>query len=434
MSHTRTFVYILLVLLAMPLPAKAIVGDARGAFGLDGSFRVIGAVSRNYDFVPNFRGRDRDEFLQGIFRLTAGGRPSERLSYEAHLVSTLTYISAGRDLGEIGFARTGVRNRYRVYDETWNWADEERTTGDTWFDRFNFKTAFERIDVTVGRQAITFGKAFFWNPLDVYAPFDPAQFDRDYKPGVDAVRIDLALGDFSGLNLVYVAGRETTLDNFFADEDRAWDADWYGSSVLVRYFTNISGWDAAVQGGKIYGGYQVGGAVSGDFDGLEFRLEAAYFFPEDSPVFPPPIDAAALDEHLAAVVGGGRRFENSLHLETELYYNGAGESADKLDIGFLRSAAGNSVQAGRWFWGVSASYELTPLTQGRLAAIYSLTDNSIQVQPTVTRSLSDNSEFLAGVSLNFGDRPRIDAVRGSVIESEFGAYPHTVFVEYKLYF
>ena len=62
-------------------------------------------------------------------------------------------------------------------------------------------------DLTAGRQAITFGKAYFWNPLDVFFPFDSSQIDREYKPGVDALRIDVPLGAFSGLNLVGAAGR-----------------------------------------------------------------------------------------------------------------------------------------------------------------------------------------------------------------------------------
>lgn len=31
----------------------------------------------------------------------------------------------------------------------------------------------------------------------MFLAFDPAQFDRDYKPGVDAVRVDVPLGRFA---------------------------------------------------------------------------------------------------------------------------------------------------------------------------------------------------------------------------------------------
>ena len=55
--------------------AQALVGDTEGALGLDGSFRIIGALTRNYGDPLLFEG-DTDEYLQSILRLTAAGRLS----------------------------------------------------------------------------------------------------------------------------------------------------------------------------------------------------------------------------------------------------------------------------------------------------------------------------------------------------------------------
>ena len=58
-----------------------------------------------------------------------------------------------------------------------------------WAELYESKeAAFRFAGLTIGRQAVSFGKAHFWNPLDVFLAFDPFQFDRDYKPGVDAQR------------------------------------------------------------------------------------------------------------------------------------------------------------------------------------------------------------------------------------------------------
>jgi len=199
-----------MVLLALGLGSGqglALVGETEGTFGLDGSLRIIGALIHNYDFPPFF-GKDNntDEYSQTILRLTAGGRPNDRLTYEIHLLQSLTYFSARAAPGAGAFDLTAGKSRYRALDEAWDWLSEDKTTASLWFDRFNLKIALPSADITLGRQAITFGKAYFWNPLDVFLPFDPNQFDRDYKAGVDALRFDIPLGNFSGFTLVGVLG------------------------------------------------------------------------------------------------------------------------------------------------------------------------------------------------------------------------------------
>ena len=63
----------------------------------------------------------------------------------------------------------------------------------------------------MGRQPITWGVNYFWPVLDLFGPFSPAAVDRDYKPGVDAVRLNLPVGDFSEIEMVTAAqGDEAT--------------------------------------------------------------------------------------------------------------------------------------------------------------------------------------------------------------------------------
>jgi len=295
------------------------------------------------------------------------------------------------------------------------------------------KIALPTADVIVGRQAITFGKAYFWNPLDIYLPFDPAQVDRDYKAGVDALRVDIPMGLFSGMTLIYVLGRELDLRGQYVDDDGTWDASWYGSSLLGRGFTNLKGWDLAVQCGKIYGGWHMGMGLIGEIKKIQLRAEAAHFRPEDSPPLPEPFGVPLLEKQFTAVMGLGRRFQNSLDIQFEFLYNGGGES-DDINTGFHRLQTGRIIHAGRWLGGLTASYELTPLITGQLAVIRSFSDRSTQIQPTLTWSLSDNSELIIGASLNRGRRPTLDGSGNPFIRSEFGTYPHSIFAEFKIYF
>ncbi len=301
-----------------------------------------------------------------------------------------------------------------------------------WVDRMNVRLSLPWADITLGRQAVTFGKAHFWNPLDVYLPFDPRQFDRDYKPGVDALRCDLPLGPFSGLTLLGVAGRELDLSGQAAAPGQGLQAGWYGSSILARAFTTLGGWDLALQGGKIYGGWQLGGGLVGELGPVQVRAEAAWFRAQDSPSLA-PLPGDLYEDHLTAVLGLSRRFESSLILELEYLYNGAGESS-RLEAGLARFQNGASLHVGQNLLGALASYELSPLVTGRLAAIASLTDGSVQIQPTLTLSASDNTDIILGASLNFGRRPEATPPVGLEINSEFGTYPNFLFGEIKMYF
>jgi len=426
----------LLYLLCEPSPAPALIGDTNGAFGLDGSFKFIGSMYDYYRLPPFYTNeRGTDHAADAILRLTAAGRPTDRLSYEMHLVQSLDYSSA-KNAGL--FSSNQIKSRYKALDDTWDSNEDRDVSTSTRLDRINFKLSFTRADVTVGRQAITFGKAYFWNPLDVYLPFDPQTLDRDYKAGVDAIRLDIPLGYFSGLNLIGVLGREITPEGEYENEDRRFDSSWYGSSLLVRLFTNIADWDLALQGGKIYGGYQIGIGAVGELGKIETRFEAAYFSTDEDTPMPSPYEGDLLKNHWTAVLGVGRRFENSLTFEMEYLYNGAGDD-DDLEASLFRLSHGSIQHLSEHLLGFMANYEITPLITAQLVCIYSISDKSSQFQPTLFISLADEVDLVCGATLSRGAHP--DKIYHPltfnpipILNSEFGSYPDVYFIELKVYF
>lgn len=415
-------------------PAWGIVGDSEGPFGLDGSLRTIAAGIDYYNFEPFF-GEDNEEgfFSQTLLRLTAAGRPKDWLVYEIHALQSLNVSSSDTDQGADIFNLAPRKTRYRVLDENWDWLEEGEVAAALWFDRFNTKASYEWADFTVGRQVITFGKAYFWNPLDVFLPFDSRQFDRDYKAGVDAVRVDISLGDFSGINFVGALGREISLDGDYIGREGAFDASWYGSALLARLFTNQAGWDVALQGGKIYGGYQIGGGAVGEIGPIEVRGEAAYLFAEKRKSLPSPFEGDLLEDHWTAVMGLGHRFENTLNIEIEYLYNDAGDP-DNLDAALIRSQNGTSLHLGRHILGIMGHYEFLPVLTGQLAWLFSFSDTSSQIQPGLTYSVADETDLLLGAIVNMGEDPEGDSALTPDLQSEFGTYPDIYYLELKTYF
>jgi len=425
-------VFFVVTIVAVPCVAWALVGDTESTFGLDGRLSTTNLFIDNYDFEPFFGDSSTDQISQNVLRIIAAGRPTEQLNYEVHGVQSYTYSTTRRETGGSIFGTSGTDTRYRALDATWDWYEGSKSRASLWLDRFNLKATLAKADITAGRQPITFGKAYFWNPLDIFLPFDPRQFDRDYKAGVDALRMDVPLGSFTGINLIGVAGRELDSSGSYGDHGTL-NASWYGSALLGRTFTTLHGWDLAIQGGKTYGGYQLGTGLVGEIGPVEARAEAAYLWAQDSDSLPFPLEGDLVEDSFTAVVGCGHRFENTLTVEIEHFYNGAGDSND-LDASSVRFASGNILQMSRNLTGFLISYEFEPIIIGQLTALYSWDDPSAQIQPILTWSPSDNTELILGASINFGDRPETDSTGQPHLRSEFGSFPDFYFMQFKLYF
>ena len=360
------------------------------------------------------------------------GRPAGWIWIEAHAVQDAVFSSLSGN-GLPGPAGSGLR--YRALDTTWELASEPDVSARMWADRLSVRLSVPWADLTVGRQAISFGQAYFWNPLDIFLPFDPKSFDRDYKPGVDAVKLDLPLGPFAGINVVGAAGREIDAAGAYAGRERS-GCSWYGSAFLARVFAGIGGWDLAVQGGKVYGGWQAGGGIAGEAGPIEVRGEAAYLkaLPGGARVpLPPPDDKELLDDRLEAVVGTGRRLTPELQVEVEYLYNGAGLPRS-LAAAAYRVGSGNSLGLSRHLAGATVAWEAHPLLNLRLSVLVSPADGSGTVGPGLTASLSNESEFLAGAQIASGRRPVAVSGGRSAPGSEYGGYPHLIYGEFKVYF
>jgi hypothetical protein len=351
--------------------------------------------------------------------LVVAGYPVEWLRYEAHVVQLAAMQTS--TLGAPGLTGANAGLRYRSLDDRWRWYDGRAVSAEAMLDRLNVKLMLPGVDLTIGRQAVTFGTAYFWNPLDVFLAFDATSFDRDYKRGVDGVRIDIAAGESTTLSAVAVLGRVS--DGFGI----------YRSALLAAGQVTLFDWDIAVQGGKVYGGMQAGLAASGELGPVPLRAEAAYFWPLPDLR---PNNAAVLPEGLTAVVGTGytlQLFERTLQVEAEYLLNHRAAALGRTER-FTLIAKGLLRQASEHVLGVTLSYELTPLVRISTAALLALDDPSLLVQPGLVYSAGDNIDVVAGAMLAVGERPILDRMAGALTRSEFGSYPHIFYIETKLYF
>ncbi|NCA82417.1 MAG: hypothetical protein EOM72_06680 [Opitutae bacterium] len=391
-------------------------GAAQPAFSLAGNVRSLFSALNDYP-NPNLAWEREDGVSSDtILRLIGEGQLRDGWTCEIHGAQRVRFETLeGAGAGRFGWGEpVSATGRYRATREDGMWAEHEDGSAELSLDRLSLKVALSKADILLGRQAVNFNQAYFWNPLDVFAPFGPLQFDRDYKTGVDAARVDVPLGRLGGVNLIGALGGETERD----------DVSWEGSALLARAFANWRDWDWALQGGKICGGYMAGGGASGELGLLAVRGEAAHFEPDERNGF----SSIGLTGHAEVVLGAGRRFFDSLDVEAEYFFNGAGES-EHLNAALPRLAAGTSRQMGRQFLGTAVRYEIHPRWTGSLLWILSFTDGSSVLQPGLAFSASEGCDLLLGGLAGLGED-----LDGTTVESEFGAYPDILYVELKLYF
>lgn len=122
-----------------------------------------------------------------------------------------------------------------------------------------------RVDVRVGRQALTWGSARFFNPTD---PFPQVLLTEPWRPrrGVNALRVTVPFGQVSDVTAV-VAGNDTFTGLRAAGRVRV---NWKGTD-----FALVGGWRG--EGTSAYAGVDVRGtAVVG------FWFEGAWVFPSSA--------------------------------------------------------------------------------------------------------------------------------------------------------
>ncbi len=365
---------------------------------VSGSFKTIYLGTHDSPFS---RGHDSSI---NLLRLMLTGTVSDKASFEFHVVESATINPASSSVA--GFSAFSPAERFRAERLNHTQTTHEDFSAGIAIDRANISLHFEHCDVTIGRQAISLGTTYFWNPNDLLATFSPYEFDRDYKPGVDGAVVDFPLGDFSGITLLYGAGKHMRLND---------------STLLLRAYTTINDFDLSVTAGRYREDGFVGADFSGEFGpGIGIRGGLAYFAAEDD------------NDFLQAVLGAEYRFENNLLVSAEYFFNGYGTLHHSNYFDTLTSERirdGDMYNISRHYLGILGSYELTPLLRISLAVIMNLSDHSMLIDPTLVYSLSDNAELVAGLIISSGHKPR-----GFRLRSEFGTYPDFSFVEMKYYF
>jgi len=293
-----------------------------------------------------------------------------------------------------------------------NWWEMDWTVGESddaiWahrFDRAAVSLEGGDFEITAGRQVVSWASTLLFTPADPFTPFDPTDPFREYRAGVDGVRVRWFAGAFSEIDLVFRPTRGI-------GEDRV--------TALARAKTNVSGWDLAGWGGVLYDRAAVAGSLVGEFGCWAFRTEASVRFEEDETAF-------------RGAVGIDRRFTlraRDLFLSFEYQRDDFGATeGDILDLVTSPAVSRGELQSlSRDALALQGSLQLHPLVATDALVLFSLNDGSVLLAPGVGWSASAALSVRAGLFIGVGDEEIGE------ITSEHGSVPTSVYVAGSVYF
>lgn len=267
-------------------------------------------------------------------------------------------------------------------------------------DNAYIKISFKYFDITVGKQQISLGTGYAWNPTDVFNIKD--LLDPTYEqPGHNAMRLDVDLG--SSYTLTTLFSPEDTLGN---------------SAKLIQFKGRISHFDyhlIAIEKLWRFHDYTqfdyenmiflelpekrqlLGASTAGELLGLGVWVEYAYNWMEFS------------EDFYELVVGTDYTFDFQTYIMIEYYRNTLGKTdSEQYNLNdWMRLMTMEQKTISRDQIYVFIQHPATDLLNAGLSTIYSISDSSIALVPTLNYSLSDNVDIFAYLNLNFGKEGKL---------------------------
>lgn len=222
------------------------------------------------------------------------------------------------------------------------------------------------VDVRLGRQRIAWGTGRFWSPLDILNPVSPTTLDREERPGVDALLVEAKTGPLSRVSVVHAPQKVDAL-----------------SSSALQWHDNARGVDYSLVAGRLLSEDVLGFDLATQIGQAGLRGE----WTRQSP--------AMGGAYSRAMVGLDYAFANTLTISLETYYNGGGNS-DLAQYRWAEAMSGRVVSLATRYWGLFASYELTPLLKSNNYLVYNADDNSRGFDLRLVWSVQPNLDLTLG--------------------------------------
>ncbi len=258
------------------------------------------------------------------------------------------------------------------------------------FDRMALRYSGDDWNITLGREAVSWGSGKVFNPLDLFAPFAPTTVDRDYKQGQDLALYDRRLEN-GDIQLLAVFRRDG--DGGRDNDENSYGGKWHrfvgGSELelsLARHFAD----DVLALSWR----QPLGGALL-QADWVATRLDD-----ESNTEY-----SAVVNLDYSFTLAG-----RTSYVFAEYFRNGFGRDDSPLDLAQLSPALVERLQRGELFTfmkdylAAGGSYQWHPLLVQDLTWLVNLEDGSGLVQSNLAYEPGDHQRLEAGITLTHGGR------------------------------
>ena len=299
--------------------------------------------------------------------------------------------------GDISFSSVSSGSPFRSLDLESVHSQDEDTALFSEIDRLSLTWRAPEFSLTVGRQAVSWGEAFYYNIGDIFGAFPITETNRRYKPGIDALTATVTLGSFSGLSLVDVPVEDES------------------DSVAVNAYFPLGPGTFSLTGGRILEDDKAGAGYTVDIAGTQVYGTLLLTNASDG------------DEYFQTVAGAQRQVGPNTFLTGEFYINGW-STGDPDDYPAMilsdEYTSGNILTLGRYNLALQMSQQVSPLVTLTPAIFGNLSDGSALLRMDGSLSLSDFTDMTGGLFIGVGERPD-----EGIPQSEYGAIPISIYVE-----
>jgi hypothetical protein len=322
-----------------------------------------------------FRGHDVSTKLGNVFHMRQNIRWYP-LGNTTCALELKTRHFMGEDMRATVEHSEELASQATYFDWTWTLADDDHISLVTMVDRAWIDSYLGPCQFTVGRQRIAWGTNWVWNPIDLFNPVSPLDFDTEEGPGSDAARVQYYVNPTSKLEFAVAPGRDSspTVAGALFRVNR-WECDFYV----------VTGWWRSVG--------VVGGAWAGQLGGAGLRGELLYARPSGSREYDEPFGLAA--------VSASYVFSSSLYLHGEALYNSEGSTGRGGGTRLRQAVGRGELSPARASIFCEVAYNFTPLLRMNISSIVNPFDSSWYTGPTASLSVAANVD-LGATALVFG--------------------------------
>ena len=346
--------YIFFAILTL-IPISTVYGSWNDNFASRGYIKETPILWQPPSYLDNVDWRfDNPLHLRNSFRYYA----NDNFTFGLELKTRL-YLGESVDLIRVGTESSQFGKTY--YDLDRDFIDEENFVLSTAIDRAWVNYIYASLELTLGRQRVAWGTNLIWNPIDIFNPSSPLDFDNEEMPGADVIKAQYYFGTNSHLEFA-IAPQEITDSSTAALllKVNKWQYDWMFIGGRRGYETV---WGFAWAGNILDGG---------------FRGEALYSVPRK--------DAFYVNENIVVSVSGDYSFPNSLYIHSGVLYNDLGTEDNAGGFWLLRSYFLRWLTPAKYSLFGQIAKDLSPLIRADINSIYNPNDESWYLGPSLTWS------------------------------------------------